>query len=361
MSRIIITVYSFLSSFASITMLSPSKSLIRLKQGSNGFDLRGVLEEGMLGPHLNNEMAFWVGFGFGAMLKKKRPNERVKVGIGRDPRQSGIKLTEWLMCGLETANVEAYDVGLCTTPAMFYCCCPEILSSQNSEGPWPFDGGISVTASHLPNIWNGFKLFTSSTPSNIGSEGIDCLINEVILAEDSGILPAPISMIDKRICPPFLPEYSKFLQENLKKFCPQDDQGTPILFGLRLCINAGNGAGGFLAEALRALGADVSSSIHLEPDGSFPNHIPNPEDKEAILATQEAVIVGGAELGICLDTDADRCGIVDKNGRLLNRNGLVALVSRIAISAARKSTRVATKEVVVTDSSTSNGITRYNT
>lgn len=111
------------------------------------------------------------------------------------------------------------------------------------------------------------------------------------------------------------------------------------LKGLKVCVNAGNGAGGFLSDCLSDLGADTSSSIHLEPDGDFPNHIANPEDSKAIEATRQAVLSGDADIGICLDTDADRVGIVEGGlgkgntnaGRLLNRNGLVALVSRIAL------------------------------
>lgn len=150
-----------------------------LQKGSNGFDLRGIIENENKfdrdGPILSEQSAFWIGFGFAKFLqgksseegKEEENNNNLTVGIGRDSRLSGFQLTDWLAGGLSAGGVrKVTDVGLCTTPAMYYACCP---SESYPNGP--FHGGISVTASHLPSKWNGFKFFTSSTPTNIGSEG----------------------------------------------------------------------------------------------------------------------------------------------------------------------------------------------
>jgi phosphomannomutase len=116
---------------------------------------------------------------------------------------------------------------------------------------------------------------------------------------------------------------------------------------------------------LSELGADTSASIHLEPNGLFPNHIPNPEDKKAMEATVKAVKESGADVGVCLDTDADRCDLVDETGKELNRNRLVALVSKLALESFQSEKDVVGKigdnhvGVVVTDSSTSNGVTKF--
>eukprot|EP01042_Synura_sphagnicola_P002669 gene2669-3235_t len=154
--------------------------------------------------------------------------------------------------------------------------------------------------------------------------------------------------------------YSNFLKQTVYSLV--EGRLENPLFGLKICVNPGNGAGGFLAETLKELGADTSPSIHLDPDGEFPNHIPNPEDKVAISTTANQVLRTGSDLGICLDTDADRVGIVDGDGRLLNRNGLIALASRIALRGAfTASAPEGRAGVVVTDSATSNELSDYIT
>ena len=202
-----------------------------------------------------------------------------------------------------------------------------------------------------------------------GIEGIlqslDGLISEEFLSQT---VPGPYSLLKGRALPsiPYLPSYAKFLQRTIRSLAGRQCEGGLVdapLKGLKICINAGNGAGGFLANCLAELGADTSSSLHLEPDGNFPNHIANPEDSRAIEITREAVLEGDADIGICLDTDADRVGIVEGGrlrgnqnaGRLLNRNGLVALVSRIALRGSPPSQR----SVIVTDSATSEGVTKF--
>ena len=88
--------------------------------------------------------------------------------------------------------------------------------------------------------------------------------------------------------------------------------GARPLEGLKVCVNPGHGSGGFFAsEVLEPLGADVSSSVHLEPDGTFPAHPANPEDKKHVAATIDAVAASNADVGVMLDTDVDRCGLID--------------------------------------------------
>ena len=118
-------------------------------------------------------------------------------------------------------------------------------------------------------------------------------------------------------------------------------------------VDAGNGAGGFYAEQVLApLGADISGSQFLEPDGRFPNHIPNPEDEEAMASVCAATVKAGADLGVIFDTDVDRAGCVDTAGRELNRNRLVALAAAIALENCPGGT-------IVTDSITSDGLKTF--
>lgn len=366
------------------------KVLSSFQRASNGFDMRGVVESeptasstSLDGPLLTNDAAFWVGVGFGQYLKISADSDGnagigsvIKVGIGRDSRESGTELTRWLAGGLESVGVLAFDVGLCTTPAMYLSCVAEKMDDCPPESsPWPFSGAISVTASHLPSHWNGFKFFTPSKPSNIGEEGIQAIID--CCAETKFDNLTPIAYDFQRPPTSFLPTYSKFLKKTVVDLLSHHWNAAAVetgsgsgtagscaeypLKGLKISVNAGNGAGGFLAATLSDLGADTTSSLNLQPDGSFPNHIANPEDKKAIRCTADAVMKGGADIGICLDTDADRVGLVEgsdgsSSGRLLNRNCLIALVSKVALRGSSDSGPVG---VIVTDSATSNELSRF--
>ncbi|KFN90025.1 phosphoglucomutase [Tetragenococcus muriaticus PMC-11-5] len=105
------------------------------------------------------------------------------------------------------------------------------------------------------------------------------------------------------------------------------------LEGFKIIVDAGNGAGGFFTEkVLQPLGADTAGSQFLTPDGNFPNHIPNPDNKEAMQSIQQAVLAKGADLGVIFDTDVDRSAVVTKSGDVLNRNRLIAVLSQIVLT-----------------------------
>lgn len=125
------------------------------------------------------------------------------------------------------------------------------------------------------------------------------------------------------------------------------------LAGMHILVDAGNGAGGFFAtRVLQPLGADVTGSQFLDPDGSFPNHVPNPEDPAAMAATIAAVKEHGADMGIVFDTDVDRSGLVDAAGTAINKNKLIALMAAVTLRKFPGST-------VVTDSVTSSGLGKF--
>ena len=153
----------------------------------------------------------------------------------------------------------------------------------------------------------------------------------------------------------FMGAYVEKLQATVREAAGGDDEAP--LRGMRVCVNPGNGAGGFFASAVLApLGADTSASINLEPDGTFPAHMPNPEDREHERATTAAVGASGAEVGVMLDTDVDRCGLIDGMRvppEPVNKNRLIALSARVALEAAGG------KGVIVTDPVTSAGMTSY--
>ena len=124
------------------------------------------------------------------------------------------------------------------------------------------------------------------------------------------------------------------------------------LSGLKIVVDAGNGAGGFYAELMEQLGASTEGSQFLEPDGRFPNHIPNPENPDAIQSLQAAVTASGADVGVIFDADCDRAAIVDGDGKAINRNRLIALISAILLEEKKGQT-------IVTDSVTSSGLADF--
>lgn len=142
--------------------------------------------------------------------------------------------------------------------------------------------------------------------------------------------------------------------EHLKnRIIDEAADGEKPLENLKISVDAGNGVGGFYAEkVLKPLGADISASQFLEPNGMFPNHIPNPENKEAIASACEMVKKSNSDFGLVFDTDVDRMGCVSSSGEEINRNRLVALASVIALDGNNGGT-------VVTDSLTSDGLRAF--
>lgn len=147
----------------------------------------------------------------------------------------------------------------------------------------------------------------------------------------------------------FLSVYAAMLVDMVRKNVNAEDYEHPLK-GFRIVVDAGNGAGGFYAnKVLKPLGADTTGSQFLEPDGYFPNHVPNPENEDAMHAIMKAVKENNADIGLIFDTDVDRAGAVDSQGREINKNRLIALISAILIGEHPGAT-------IVTDSITSSGL-----
>ena len=302
-------------------------SLRALKSGT---DVRGqALGDGAA---LTPEVASRIGGAFTAWLKQRGVPEP-RIALGRDSRLTGPKLLDACAEGCMLAGAQAECYGLCTTPAMYM--------SLITEG-FACDGAVMVTASHHPYDRNGLKFFLPT--GGISGEQLDEIL---AIAESDAPLTgggAPIRNRD------FLPVYREQLMERVRKGLDTDIQ-KPLL-GLHVAVDAGNGAGGFYAGMLEELGAWVEGSQFLEPDGRFPNHIPNPENAEAMASVSAAVLKAGADLGVIFDADCDRAAIVDHTGREINRNRLIALISAILLDKQSGLT-------IVTDSVTSSGLARF--
>jgi phosphomannomutase len=215
---------------------------------------------------------------------------------------------------------------------------------------WEYDCAVMLTASHLPLDRNGLKFFTSDGSANKGE--VRAMLEDAAAAvrRRGGILEGKgVVGLERR---EFMPVYAAHLVRLIREGCKHPKDYERPLTGFRVVVDAGNGAAGFFAgQVLEPLGADVRGQF-LEPDGTFPNHVPNPEDTLAMQMTVDATVACGADLGVIFDTDVDRSGVVDKEGRGINRNALIALLARIVLREHPGST-------VVTDSVTSNGLKRF--
>ena len=256
-----------------------------------------------------------------------------RIALGRDSRLTGPMLLEACAKGCALAGARAESYGLCTTPAMYM--------SLITEG-FACDGAVMITASHHPSDRNGLKFFTRQG----GVTGAQ--LDEILaLAESGAAFAGGSTPVEKR---DFLPVYCEQLKARVRRGL-ETAEDKP-LSGLHVAVDAGNGAGGFYARLLEELGADTAGSQFLTPDGCFPNHIPNPENEEAMRSISEAVVKAGADLGVIFDADCDRAAIVDHTGREINRNRLIALISAILLEQDPGVT-------IVTDSVTSSGLAKF--
>lgn len=300
----------------------------------SGTDIRGVALEGVEGQPVNltDEVVAGMASGFALWLSDKlgKPCSGLTVSIGRDSRISGPRIVKTVSQQLKNAGVQVLDCGLASTPSMF-------MTTVDLK----CDGAVQITASHHPFNRNGLKFFTRGG----GLEGGD--IEKILEYAQNGEKPVACDNGSAEPCD-YMNRYKAHLEDIIKKGVNAEDYEKPLK-GFHIVVDAGNGVGGFYADVLENLGADTSGSRYLEPDGMFPNHVPNPEDKEAMRSITEAVLESGADMGVIFDTDVDRGGAVDKSGNEINRNRLVALASAIALEGNDGGT-------IVTDSITSAGL-----
>ena len=305
------------------------------KKLQNGSDIRGVALEGIEGQHINltEKVCKDIGRGFAVWLSKKTGKTGgLRVAVGRDSRLSGPQLSGWICEAMQQQGLCVTDFGMASTPAMFM--------STVTEG-YTYDGSVMITASHLPFNRNGFKFFTCDG----GLEKAD--IKQILeYAEGDAATGLTDGTLEQGA---FMDTYAAILADKIRNATGEQRP----LEGFRVVVDAGNGAGGFYADkVLKPLGANTDGSRYLDPDGSFPNHIPNPEDKTAMASITEAVRETNADLGIIFDTDVDRAGAVLADGSELNRNRIIAMLAAILL-------REHPGTTIVTDSITSTGLAKF--
>ncbi len=309
---------------------------MNLKHLISGTDIRGIVskfEDREI--NLSGEEVKFIAKGFGLWIEKncgkqaRNENRKIKIAVGYDARLTGTLFSQIIRNVLKNMGIDVYNCGMSITPSLF-------MTTIFDE--YKVDGAVMITASHLPSYYNGLKFF--SLRGGLEKEEVVELLElsknnpEFIEVKDKGI------EIEKELAN----DYAKYLVDLIKT---QAKNGDKPLQNLKIVVDAGNGAAGFIAENVIAeLGGDITGSQFLDPDGNFPNHVPNPEAKEAIESIKQAVLKNNADFGIIFDADGDRSAFIDQEGREINRNNLIALLAEILIKETPKAT-------IVTDSVTS--------
>ena len=250
------------------------------------YDIRGIAERDLVDPVVET-----IGRSLGTYYRER--NARAVV-VGQDVRLSSPRIAAALARGLNLSGIDVTRIGPVPTPAVYF-----------AIHQWKSDGGVAVTGSHNPIDFNGFKM-NLGTASIFGAE-----IQKLREIAEGGRFSEGTGRTTER---DILPEYLDVLRKKLRVSRP-----------LRLVIDAGNGCAGPYAPALfRDLGCQVEE-LYTEPDGRFPNHLPDPTVPENVKDLVARVKASGADLGIGYDGDADRVGMVDGNGRIVWGDQLLAL------------------------------------
>jgi len=261
------------------------------------YDIRG-----QLGAELNENIAYRIGRAYAQFLDAKR------IVIGGDMRLSTAGLKQALANGLMDAGCDVIDLGMTGTEEVYF-----------AAFHLDVDGGIEVTASHNPIDFNGMKLVRRGAQPISGDTGLKDI---QALAEADNFAPVgKRGSLTRQSC------QDAYIEHLLGYISPADLQP------LKLVVNAGNGAAGHVIDALeqrfKALGAPVEFiKVHHQPDGSFPNGIPNPILLENRAATADVVKAYGADMGIAWDGDFDRCFLFDESGAFIEGYYIVGLLAK---------------------------------
>jgi len=260
------------------------------------YDIRGTVSGE--NPQITPELARAVGMGYGTYMQRTFQTERVYVGCDNRPTSPILKaaLTE----GLLSTGLDVTDLGEVMTPSVYYA------SAQHGARA----GGVQITGSHLSLDFNGIKMaYDRFALYGEQIQAIRALIEADDFARGSGTLTCDSSLV----------------QQHMQAIASKVRMGPRKL---KIVLDAGNSLSGvFMQPVYEQLGIEVIC-LYCEPDGTFPNHLPNPEDPETTKDLERAVIEHGADMGIGFDGDADRCGIIDEHGHHIAADRLLALLAR---------------------------------
>ncbi|MFL5731969.1 MAG: phosphomannomutase/phosphoglucomutase, partial [Chloroflexia bacterium] len=269
------------------------------------YDIRGVVDK-----DLTEDVYYQIGRAYATFLYgqegiKPIRGDRLRVAAGRDVRLSSERFQRALIQGMLDSGVDVIDVGQVPTPVMYFSV--KFLDT---------DGGAEVTASHNPADYNGCKM-RKRTPDGLSAPLATADVRRLYSIIESGQFHEGKGEYTDHLTEP---DYVKYILSTVKVNRP-----------LKVVIDAGNGATGPTAlEVYKALGCEVTG-ICIEPDGHFPNHLPNPLKEEFVQDLIAEVKTQKADVGIGLDGDGDRLGVIDNNGDILWPDMYMILYARKAL------------------------------
>lgn len=252
------------------------------------YDIRGVYND-----ELNEELAYRIGRNLPTLIKGKR------VLVGRDARLSSPSLVQALEEGLLDAGCDVDDVGYSSTPMIYFF-----------TAEFDYDISIQVTASHNPANYNGFKISRKGALPVGYDTGLQEL--ESLCQKDCPKPTATKGTLSKK---DYLPAFLSFLE----KFIPKLD-------GLRIVVDCSDGMGALTAKKL--FSKSNATFIAATPDGSFPNHPPNPLEPAGRALITKTVLEQKADLGIIFDGDADRVMFIDEKGEFVRPDLMIAIMAQ---------------------------------
>ena len=259
------------------------------------YDLRGRIP-----ADLNDDVAYRVARGYAQFLTPER------VVVGRDIRLSSAGLTDSVCRGLTDGGVDVFDIGVCGTEGVYFA---------TFDGG--YDGGIMITASHNPPDYNGMKFVRAQSQPISGDNGLQAIRGFA----EQGDFPAPARAGVRRpldITAAYVAHLLSYV--DVSKLKP-----------LKIVVNAGNGGAGPIVDALQPHLPFAFFKMNHDPDGHFPNGIPNPMLEENRAPTASSVRRHGADLGLAWDGDFDRCFFFDEHGSFVEGYYLVGLLAQVLL------------------------------
>ncbi|MCR5439752.1 MAG: phosphomannomutase [Selenomonas sp.] len=257
------------------------------------YDIRGIYPQ-----TINEEIAYRIGRFFPSLFAAK------KVVVGNDIRLSGPTLKESLIKGLAESGCDVLDIGQCGTEMIYF-----------ATSHLRLDGGVMITASHNPKEYNGMKFVRQEARPISGDTGLRDLEKLVV----DGELPNSAESVGKVETVDITKEYVKHILSyvDVSKLKP-----------LKVVVNAGNGAAGPILDVMERYLPFEMVKVHHQPNGKFPNGVPNPLLPENREATAKAVRESGADVGVAWDGDFDRCFLFDEKGDFIEGYYMVGFLAQ---------------------------------
>ena len=257
------------------------------------YDIRGVVSEDLTQAVVEN-----LGKAIGSRVVRSGGS---RIAVGRDVRLSSPQLLDYLSAGLTSTGCSVADIGTVPTPLLYF-----------SQFHLDVNGGVMITGSHNPPEFNGFKLLVNG--DTLHGKEIQKIAREM---EEGDFAVGSGEVLNHNVIDPYI----DMVKDKVSISKP-----------VKVVVDSGNGCGGLLApRLLRELGCEVVE-LYSEPDGTFPNHHPDPTVEANMTVLKKTVVEQKAALGIGYDGDADRIGVVDDSGKLLFGDELLMIFARDMLS-----------------------------